>query len=75
MFFVVDLCSTKAIKSVLNEFTTLSGLVANPSTSTILCSGVPLGLKQHILDRFQMKKVTLPITNLVVVVVWMKTKR
>lgn len=62
IFPSADLKTLVAIKS--DEFARLLGLSANPSKSTVYCSGIPPALKQLVLDCLQVKEGTLPIQYL-----------
>jgi hypothetical protein len=52
--------SALAIKAVLAEFCELSGLKANPSKSSVFCSGVSLA-EELVLNCLNMKEATLPM--------------
>jgi hypothetical protein len=64
IFAEASLRSIQTIKAALAEFESLSGLKANPSKSSLFCSGVPVRVKQLLLDVLKMNLGTLPVRYL-----------
>jgi hypothetical protein len=63
-FFDADLHSISINQATLLEFENLSGPKANPSKSSLFCSGVSSRMKTILLDRLQMKEGQLPVRHL-----------
>lgn len=53
--------SVVAIKNVLTEFSSLSGLQMNPDKSTVFCAGILQRAKEKILACLQMREGHLPV--------------
>ncbi|XP_062143871.1 uncharacterized protein LOC133851454 [Alnus glutinosa] len=64
IFSAAELNSIQTINRVLVEFEELSGLKANPSKSSFLCSGVHKNDKAAFLDVLQMPEGSLPVQYL-----------
>ena len=64
IFAEASLRSIQTIKAALIEFENLSGLKANPSKSSLFCSGVSIRVKQLLLDVLKMNLGTLPVRYL-----------
>jgi hypothetical protein len=64
IFAEVDLESILAVKEVLAEFESLSGLKANPAKSSFYCTGVHKDDKAAFLDTLQMHEGSLPVRYL-----------
>ncbi|XP_062158773.1 uncharacterized protein LOC133866258 [Alnus glutinosa] len=64
LFYDANLSSISIIKAALREFELLSGLKANPSKSSLFCSGVSERMKISLLSELQMGKGHLPVRYL-----------
>ncbi|XP_059440872.1 uncharacterized protein LOC132173392 [Corylus avellana] len=64
IFSEASLSSIKVIKAALIEFENLSGLKANPSKSSLYCSGVSDRMRHILLDDLMMKEGHFPVRYL-----------